>query len=130
MGLFMATTECDWSRGTSLGAGATIIVERPITWRFRSAETLVGGGTTTVLLSPGVACNSRKVSGGGAMMAFFESEGGVREAFRPSEGGGPGMGFNASKFATGERDTGSLRLGASTTLSLAEFPRATRRVWE
>ena len=62
-------------------------------------------------------------------MAFFESVGGVREDFNPSAGGGPGTGLTASKFATGARDMGSFRLGASTTFSRGAFPRATRRVW-
>src|ERR1700758_2824884 len=92
-------------------------VESPIIWR-RFAETFAGGGATTALASPGVVrFSSRKVSGGGATMAFFESVGGVREDFSPSAGGGPGTGLTASRFATGARENRNLGLGASTTLS-------------
>src|SRR5579864_2764084 len=103
----------------SLGAGATTGVERPMTWRRRSADALAGGGTTE-LSSCGVGRNWRSVSGGGAMIAFFEKTGGA-DVFRPSAGGGPGMGFSASRFATGNGETGNFRFGASTTFSLGEL---------
>jgi hypothetical protein len=105
-----------------------VVAESPITCRLRSAA-LEGGGATTPLFKRGIdRSSSRITSGGGATIAFFESDGVGVAAFKPSAGGGPGMDLKASRFATGARDMGKLRLGASTTFSLREVPRATRMV--
>jgi len=50
--------------------------------------------------------------------------GAERDERRPCDGGGPGFGLTASKLATASRDAGSLRLGASTTRSTSDPPRA------
>jgi hypothetical protein len=127
MELLIAITECDWSRGTSCGAGAIIVVERPMVCRDRC---VVGGGAMIVLDRPGVArVRSRRTSGGGASSASFDKVGAVREDLSPSAGGGPRFDLKASRFATGALEMGSLRLGASTTFSVAALPRATRIAW-
>jgi hypothetical protein len=50
--------------------------------------------------------------------------GDVRDDRNPSDGGGPGFGLIANKFATASWDGGSFRLGASTTRGTSEPPRA------
>ena len=42
----------------------------------------------------------------------------------PSEGGGPGFGRTASRFATASLELGSFRFGASTIRGTSEPPRA------
>ena len=107
-----------------------MVEDRPITGRCLSGETLLGGGATTLLSRPEMArFISRSTCGGGAIIAFLDSAGAMREALRPSAGGGPGTDLKASRFATGWVVTGNFMFGASTTLSLAELPRATRMVW-
>src|SRR5215472_3107132 len=125
--LVIAITECDRSRGTSLGAGATIVVESPIIGRFRGVM-FEGGGAMMELARLGVERLSRVVSGGGAI-AFFNSSGVVCVDFTPSVGGGPGLLLKASRFATGSFEMGSFKSGASTTFSTDWLPRATRIVW-
>jgi hypothetical protein len=108
----------------SLGAGATIVVERPISWRLFGVM-LVGGGAMMELAKLGAERLSLMASGGGAI-AFFESSGAVRDDLTPSVGGGPGLLLKASRFATGSLETGSFTSGASTTFSTDLVPRATR----
>src|SRR5580704_3596372 len=111
MGLVIAITARPLSCGMSVGAGATTAVESPITSRRRSAEAFAGGGITE-LFSLGVArFSSRITSGGGATIAPFDKTGGVLEERNPSEGGGPGMGLSAIRFATAAVETGSFRFG-------------------
>ena len=66
--------------------------------------------------------------GGTARIVIAGSVGAMREERRPSAGGGPGFGLNASRLATAESECGRFILGASTTLSLGLSPRATRIV--
>src|SRR5271167_3806545 len=67
-------------------------------------------------------------SGEGGTTLIAGRVGAVREERKPSAGGGPGFGLNASRLATAESECGRFTLGASTTFSLGLSPRATRIV--
>ena len=78
MGLVMAMTERDESRGTSCGAGEITAVDRPIMAEDFARARSDGGGATTVAARPGIVWSSlRNTSGGGATIASFEKVGGV-----------------------------------------------------
>src|SRR4249919_1604451 len=106
-----------------------VAADIPMIWRVRSAAALAGGATTVEFIRGIDRSSSRITSGGGATIAFFENEGVGVAAFNPSAGGGPGLVPTASRFATGASDIGSLTLGASTTFSVRELPRATLIAW-
>src|SRR5579883_3117096 len=130
MGLVIETMDRPGSRCTSSGAGAMMRGVSPMTSRRRSVLPL-GGGATTLWSSEAMRRSSwRSTSGAGAMIEFCERAGAARLDFSPSAGGGPGTGLKASRFSTGALETGNFKLGASTTLSRAVSPRATRMVCE
>lgn len=64
-------------------------------------------------------------SGEGATALIAGKVGATFAERRPSAGGGPGFGLNASRLATAESECGRFSLGVSTTLSLGRSPRAT-----
>ena len=68
-----------------------------------------------------------RTSGVGAIAASLIA-GARSDDLSPSAGATPGIGLNASRLATAESDWGSFSLGASTTLSRRDSPRATRMV--
>lgn len=76
----------------------------------------------------GVDPNSEFNSGEGGTALIAGRAGAMREERRPSAGGGPGFGLNASRFATAESECGRFTLGASTIFSVGLSPRATRMV--
>jgi hypothetical protein len=150
------TRELAKSRCASRGAGATTAGASEFVVRVLSRETSGAGGTTAAFQSCEVRVLECETSGaGGTMLAvralgerladgfnsdgFKSGEGGmalvvgrngvVRVERRPSAGGGPGLGLNASRFATAESECGRLTLGASTTFSAGCSPRTTRIVW-
>ena len=65
---------------------------------------------------------------GDGCTALSGRDGAMKFERKPSAGGGPGSGLNASRFATAESECGRFTLGASTTFSLGVSPRATRMV--
>jgi hypothetical protein len=150
------TRESAKSRCVSRGAGATMVGASGLAVRILSRETLGAGGTIAAFRFGEVRVLARERSGAGGMMfvvgmlgvclavgegdEFNSGEGGtaliviagsigaMREERRPSAGGGPGFGLNASRLATAESECGRFILGASTTRSLGLSPRATRMV--
>jgi hypothetical protein len=107
------------------------------------------GGTTAAFMGRVDRIFSRSASGvGGTMLAFSAGtarvlslrtscDGGIAfsvitgmrdEDCKPSSGAGPGTGLYAIRFATAESDCGKCSLGASTTFSRNDSPRATRMV--
>ena len=140
----------------SRGAGATTVGASGLAVRILSRETFGAGGTIAAFKVGEVRVAVRETSGAGGMTLvvsalerrvvvweedeFNSGEGGtalvviagslgaMREDRRPSAGGGPGFGLNASRLATAESECGRFILGASTTLSLGLSPRATRIV--
>jgi hypothetical protein len=150
------TRESAKSRCSSRGAGATTVGASGLAVRILSRETFGAGGTIAAFKTGEVRVGVRETSGAGGMMLvvsvlelrlvvreedeFNSGEGGtaliviagsagaVREERRPSAGGGPGFGLNASRLATAESECGRFTLGASTTFSLGLSPRATRMV--
>ena len=146
------TRESAKSRCSSRGAGATTVGASGLAVRILSRETFGAGGMIAAFKIGEVRVGVRETSGAGGMTLlvsvlerrladeFNSGEGGtaliviagsagaVREERRPSAGGGPGFGLNASRLATAESECGRFTLGASTTLSLGLSPRATRIV--
>lgn len=138
------------SCGVSRGAGATTFGARASADRILSLETLGAGGTMAEFNVGELRVRSRETSGAGGTMlgvrlfaarladefnsgagatTFIDGKtGAVSVERRPSAGGGPGFGLNASRFATAESECGRLSLGASTIFSLGLSPRATRIV--
>src|ERR1017187_2429856 len=100
--------------------------------RVAACETSGAGGMMFVArvlavrlgVDPNPECNS----GEGGTTLIAGRVGAMRVERRPSAGGGPGFGLNASRLATAESECGRLTLGASTTFSLGLSPRATRMV--
>jgi hypothetical protein len=86
------------------------------------------GGITLAFNIGALWVLSLRTSGLGAI-AVSARLGARNEDFNPSAGAVPGIGLKASKFATAESDCGSFNLGASTTFSRTDSPRATRMVW-
>ena len=152
----IGTRESAKSRCSSRGAGATTVGASGLAVRILSREIFGAGGMIAAFKIGEVRVGVRETSGAGGMMLvvsalelrlvvreedeFNSGEGGtaliviagsagaVREERRPSAGGGPGFGLNASRLATAESECGRFTLGASTTLSLGLSPRATRIV--
>src|SRR6202521_2403862 len=144
------TRESAKSRCSSRGAGATTVGASGLAVRILSRETFGAGGTIAALRVGDVRVVVRETSGAGGMTLvvsvlelrladeFNSGEGGtaliagslgaMREERRPSAGGGPGFGLNASRLATAESECGRFILGASATFSLGLSPRATRMV--
>ncbi len=99
---------------TTSGAGATTLAARLACLRLAELASLLRSGA----------------GGTGATFArAFESAGAASLACIPSAGGGPGIGLNASRFATAESLCGKFTLGASTMVSPGLSPRATLMVW-
>jgi hypothetical protein len=114
----------------TLGAGGTIAELSAGADREWFDETFGAGGTMEVKVKPPRDC-SRGTSPGGAI-TFAGRFGELREECRPSADDSPGIGLtdlNLSRFATAPLETGSLRLGASTTCCASAAPRATWMVW-
>jgi hypothetical protein len=113
----------------ALGLGGTMAAFKGSAERILS-RCASGVGGTMLALNIGARCAlllSLRTSGVGATTAW--SRVGARcDDFSPSAGAGPGTGLNASRLATAESDCGSLSLGASTTFSRRDSPRATRIV--
>ena len=122
----------------TFGAGGTIaafiVALRVGEVRVGARETSGAGGMTLVVrrllvrLVVGEGDEFNSGDGGTARIVIAGSVGAVREERRPSAGGGPGFGLNASRLATAESECGRFILGASTTFSLGLSPRATRIV--
>jgi len=74
--------------------------------RILSRETLGAGGTMFVVRTLGVrlADEFNSGEGGTALIVIAGRVGAVREERRPSAGGGPGFGLNASRLATAESE--------------------------
>lgn len=109
-----------WSERTP-GAGGTTSGFKAAAAR-ESEATLGAGGTTPFNMSE-LRAESRATSGAGA--TTFAGRLGFLDDRRPSRGGGPGLAFTASRFATASVDGGSLTFGASTTCGASLPPRAT-----
>src|SRR5882762_7386167 len=114
----------------TFGAGGTIAAFKIGEVRVGARETSGAGGMTLVVSVLGVclADEFNSGEGGTALIVIAGSIGAMREERRPSAGGGPGFGLNASRLATAESECGRFILGASTTFSLGLSPRATRMV--
>src|SRR5450755_1297845 len=123
------TRELAKSRCVSRGAGAMMVGASGLAVRILSRETFGAGGTMFVdsVLEVRLADEFKSGEGGTALIAG--RVGAVRDERSPSAGGGPGFALNASRLATAESECGRFTLGASTTLSRALSPRATRIVW-
>src|SRR5712692_8349579 len=124
------TRESAKSRCVSRGAGAMTVGASGFAVLILSCETFGAGGTMAALKVGEVRVAVRETSGAGGMMLvvrmlgvrladeFNSGEGGttliviagrvgaVREERRPSAGGGPGFGLNASRLATAESECG------------------------
>src|SRR5215831_192756 len=115
------------SRATS-GAGATTVDElKSGVLREFAFATSGAGGTTLAVTFGCLRVSAEFNSGEGATTLGVGNAGATNCDRNPSAGGGPGIGFTASKFAT-ESECGRFSLGASTTLSDGRSPRATRIV--
>jgi hypothetical protein len=118
----------------TFGAGGTIaafiVALRVGEVRVGARETSGAGGMMLVVRMLGAFLADEVTSGEGgtALIVIAGSVEAVREERRPSAGGGPGFGLNASRLATAESECGRFILGASTTFSLGLSPRATRIV--
>ncbi len=130
----MTLTACEPDRGTKIsrrgavGLGGTIAAFNGCAERICS-RCASGVGGMIFAFNIGVRCAfSFRTSGVGAT-ADSERFGARSEGFSPSDGAGPGTGLNARRLVTAESDCGSFSLGASTTLSRTDSPRATRMVW-
>lgn len=124
---FIAVALRTWSRFTS-GAGATMGALTDGKARaFARARSGAGAMALAVKLS-GLRVRVEFNSGVGGTTAGTGREGAVNVERKPSAGGGPGTGLNASRFATDESERGRFSLGASTTFSVGVEPRATRIV--
>src|SRR5208282_684507 len=125
---------CILSRET-LGAGGTMVGFEAGEVRVLACETSGAGGTIVFarLVALRLGDGFEFSSGEGGTGRIVGSAGGrfgaTREERNPSAGGGPGLGLKARRLATAASECGRLILGASTTLSLALSPRATRMVW-
>jgi hypothetical protein len=138
------------SRAAAEGAGATTVEAIEFEARSLSAETFGAGAITVALFiasdrrasrvtscatsgagaialtpSAGRLRFAEPTSGAGATTATFGTTGATSLACMPSAGGGPGIGLNASRFATAESLFGKFTFGASTIVSPAFVPRAT-----
>jgi hypothetical protein len=67
-------------------------------------------------------------SGVGGTALTAGKTGAVSVERKPSAGGGPGFGLNASRLATAASERGRLSFGASTIFSAGCSPRTTRMV--
>ena len=130
----ITATACEPGMGTkisrrgALGLGGTMAAFSDGVERILS-RCASGVGGMTFAFNIGARCAlSLRTSGVGATAASVIA-GTRNEDFRPSAGAGPGIGLNASRLATAESDCGSFSLGASTTFSRSDSPRATRIVW-
>src|ERR1035438_3563105 len=77
-------------------------------------ETSGAGAMTSVGNLSAVRLGVELSSGEGATALMAGSVGAARAERRPSAGGGPGFGLNASRLATAESECGRFTLGAST----------------
>src|SRR6266852_1251352 len=100
------TRESAKSRCSSRGAGAMTVAASGFAVRILSRETLGAGGTMFVVRTLGVrlAEEFNFGEGGTALIVIAGRVGAVREERRPSAGGGPGFGWNASRLATAESE--------------------------
>jgi hypothetical protein len=117
----------------AIGAGGTTSDFRDGNVRDLSAEIPGAGGTIVVRVSPPRECSRVTFAGAGAI-TFAESAGAISVECNPCADGDAGIGgafgivgadLKASKFATACAEDGNLRLGASTTFSASDTPRAT-----
>jgi hypothetical protein len=108
-----ATTSTVWVRGTrelaksrcaSRGAGAITVGASGFAVRILSRETFGAGGVMLVVKILGVRLADEFNSGEGGTALIAGRVGAVREERRPSAGGGPGFGLNASRLATAESE--------------------------
>ena len=122
------TLELARSRCASRGAGAMTLGARGLAERILSRETFGVGGTISAFKAGELRRSARETSGAGGTGLIAGRTGAVSDERKPSAGGGPGFGLNASRLATAESECGRLSLGASTTVSRGWSPRATRIV--
>lgn len=116
----------------TFGGGGTIVgVEFKVgEVRLLERETSGAGGMTPAVKVFDLRLPVSFSSGEGAItfIAIAGGVGAVRVERKPSDGGGPALGLNASRLATEASECGKFTLGASTTFSLGLSPRATRMV--
>src|SRR5208282_3612954 len=92
------------SRCASRGAGAMTVGAIGFAVRILSREIFGVGGTISALKAGELRVLERETSGAGGTGLIAGRMGAVREERRPSAGGGPGFGFNASRLATAESE--------------------------
>jgi len=107
---------------------------------YSANDGLLGGWAEAIWMKPGVKmirlpnglAPETFIGGGCGLVTALHAVdiAGIRlEDFKPSAGAGPGIVLKANQLATAESECGRFSLGASTTFSRSEFPRATRIVW-
>jgi hypothetical protein len=124
--VLLTTSGTRMSRGAPAGAGGT--TPGSIAGVRRLFRTIGGAGAITGAVKAGARIWSRTTSGVGGTTLIAGSVADASVDFRPSVGAAPAIFFTARRFATGVSDRGRSSLGASTTVSLRDSPRATRMV--